>query len=53
MPDGEKGVYWLREGDINGFYAIDKNGYVAKEEDRKSKSYGVRPMMWVDMGDVK
>lgn len=49
MPDGEKGVYWLREADKNGFYAIDKNGYVAKEENRNAKIYGVRPMMWIEM----
>lgn len=49
MPDGKEGAYWLREADKNGFYAIDKNGYVAKEEDRKNKNYGVRPMMWIEL----
>lgn len=49
MPDGEDGVYWLREADKNGFYAIDKNGYVAKDKERKNKTYGVRPMMWIEM----
>ena len=46
-PYKEGEIIWLRNGDINGFYASNFNEIVDLNLSRKKKKYNVRPLMWI------
>ena len=46
-PYKEGEIIWLRNGDINGFYASNFKEIVDLNLSRKKKKYNVRPLMWI------